>query len=55
VYHDHKQGKTLTGVLEAVQKAELPSVSRRDMTSAIKRVCEMAGVAAVTVPAEARP
>jgi hypothetical protein len=53
VYHNHKQGKTLETVLGAVQKADLPQLQHRDMTSAIKRICEMASAAAATVPAEA--
>jgi integrase len=53
VYHDHKLAKTLTHVLEAAQNAEFSYVKRRDMTSATKRVCEMAGVAPTAVHAEA--
>jgi hypothetical protein len=51
-YNDNKH-KTLENMLLAVQKADLPPLQRRDMTSAIKRVCEMAGVAPATLPAKA--
>jgi integrase len=53
MYYDYKQGRTLAIVLETVQKAELPPVQHRDMTSAVKRICEMAGVPPAMVPAEA--
>ena len=51
--HNNNKGKTLEDVLGTVQKSDLPPFQRRDMTSAIKRICEMAGVAPATVPAEA--
>lgn len=51
-YNNNKR-ETLEGVLGAVQKADLPPFQRRDMTSAIKRVCEMAGATPATLPAEA--
>ena len=35
------------------RRSDLPPFHHRDMTSAIKRICEMAGVAPTTVPAEA--
>jgi hypothetical protein len=47
VDHNNKQGKTLEDILAAIQEADLPPFQRRDITSAIKRICEMAGVAPV--------
>jgi integrase len=53
VDHNKNKGETLENVLGAVQKADLPPFQGRDMTSAIKRLCEMAGVAPATSPAKA--
>lgn len=51
--HNNKKSKTLEDVLGAVQKADLLPFQSRDMTSAIKRICEMAAVAPATLPAKA--
>lgn len=52
--HNNNKHETLEGVLWAVPKADLTPFQRRDMTSAIKRVCEMAGMVPATVPAETK-
>src|SRR5687768_4718518 len=51
--HNKKKARTLDDVLEVVQRADLSPFQRRDMTSALKRICEMAEVAPATMPAEA--
>jgi hypothetical protein len=53
VYYKNNRAKTLEDVLGIIQKSNLPPFHHRDMTSAIKRICEMAGVAPPLVPAEA--
>jgi hypothetical protein len=44
--------RNLVGVLVIVEANKLPPTRRRDMISAIKRICTMAGVAAAAVNAE---
>ena len=51
--YNNNKIETLQHVLYAVQKADLPPVQNRDMISAIKRICEMAGMAPATFPAKA--
>jgi hypothetical protein len=43
--------KTLADVLTLVEQADLPPRHRRDIRSAVKRICEMAGMAPSGVPA----
>ena len=50
---DNNKAKTLAEVAGAVQETDLSPFEKRDMTSAIKRIGEMAGIALATVPAEA--
>jgi integrase len=50
---NNNKGKTLENVKGTVQKADLAPFQSRDMTSAINRICEMAGVAPAAVPGEA--
>ena len=51
-YHNNKI-ETLQEVRDTVLKAELPPLQTRDMISAIKRICEMAGMAPAMFPAKA--
>ena len=51
--YKNKRAKTLEDVLDVVQRSDLPPFHHRDITSAIKRICELASVAPTTVPAEA--
>ncbi len=51
--HNNNKAKTLGDVLVAVQTANIAPLQQRAMTSAIKRICEMAGAKPATVPAEA--
>lgn len=51
--HNNNKAKTLGDVLVAVQTANIAPLQQRAMTSAIKRICEMAGATPATVPAEA--
>jgi hypothetical protein len=51
--NNNNNGKTLEGVQGTVQKADLAPFQIRDITSAVNRICEMAGVAPAAVPAEA--
>ena len=44
--------ETLEEVRRIVERASLPPFQRRDMLSAVKRICEMAGMAPATVVAE---
>ena len=45
--------ETLQDVLRLLEEAELNATRRRDMTSAVKRICEMAGSTPVSVSVEA--
>ncbi len=49
----HNGAKTLQDVLEEVEQAGLPQLRRRDMVSAVRRMCKMAGLAPARVAAEA--
>jgi integrase len=50
--HQKSDMNTLKDALESVQR-RVPDLRRRDMISAVTRICEMAGAAPATVPAEA--
>jgi integrase len=52
VQYYHKGVITLQDVLDGVEQAGLPQLRRRDMTSAVRRVCTMAGLAPAAVAAE---
>src|SRR5438046_10283232 len=43
---------TLADVLTIIEQASLSGTRRRDMVSAVNRVCEMAGIAPASVPTE---
>ena len=51
--YNNNKIENLQEVLDAVHKADLPPLQSRDMTSAIKRICEMAGMAPAAFPAKA--
>jgi hypothetical protein len=54
VQYYNKSARTLEDVLESVQQGGLLGLRRRDMASAVKRICEMGGVAPAAVAAETR-
>ena len=51
--HPYGEVKTLENVLHVLDEAELSATRRRDMISAVKRVCEMAGSTPLSVSVEA--
>ena len=50
--NENKVVATLADVLSLLDQAELTATRRRDMVSAVKRVCAMAGTPPASVPAE---
>lgn len=50
--NDNKVAVTLTDVLSLLERSGLTGTRRRDMISAVKRVCEMAGTMPASVPAQ---
>jgi hypothetical protein len=50
--NENKVATTLADVLSLLDRSTLTATRRRDMVSAVKRFCEMAGTAPASVPAE---
>jgi hypothetical protein len=47
---ENKAGMTLADVLGLLDQSNLSGTRRRDMVSAIKRICEMAGAIPASLP-----